>query len=300
MAGTSYDASIGLLSDASFLSTLVASFFVIICSELGDKTFMITGLLAMKEGNALYVFFGSIAALWLMTGLSAVGGVLLPAILSREITHWLMIGMLAVFGVKMLLEGFSAEIGDTGEELSRLEKELALKKDAPTEMTTQGRPSKQAESAAPTQSDGDGLQTRHAPTATADDDATPLKAAPSAGRELSRAGPEEAGSCSVFCKSGRMLYAAAASFLSPVFLQSFGLTFVAEWGDRSQISTFALAADRSVVGVFLGAALGHALCTALAVLGGKVLASRISERIVLLTGGVMFILFAIFGAVLDL
>lgn len=36
---------------------------------------------------------------------------------------------------------------------------------------------------------------------------------------------------------------------------------------------------------FLGAALGHALCTFLAVVGGKVLATRISEKMVLISGG---------------
>ncbi|EPR58133.1 putative membrane protein C17G8.08c [Toxoplasma gondii TgCatPRC2] len=303
MANSSYEVSAGLLSDASFLSTLVASFFVIICSELGDKTFMITGLLAMKEGNALYVFCGSIAALWLMTGLSAVGGVLLPALLSPEIIHWLMIAMLAVFGVKMLVEGFSADFGDTSEELSRLERELALKKetDDSNEMRPQG-PSTQSDSALSTHTEGEGPQNRHAPPSAADasdEAASPLKASSSSGRVLHRDGSQESGS-TLWGRTSSVLYASLASFLSPVFLQSFGLTFVAEWGDRSQISTFALAADRSVVGVFLGAALGHALCTALAVLGGKVLASRISERVVLLTGGVMFVLFAIFGAVLDL
>ena len=32
-------------------------------------------------------------------------------------------------------------------------------------------------------------------------------------------------------------------FLSPIFVQSFTLTFVAEWGDRSQITTIVLAAS---------------------------------------------------------
>ncbi|KEP64081.1 UNVERIFIED_CONTAM: membrane protein C17G8.08c, putative [Hammondia hammondi] len=302
MANSSYEVSAGLLSDASFLSTLVASFFVIICSELGDKTFMITGLLAMKEGNALYVFCGSIAALWLMTGLSAVGGVLLPALLSPEVIHWLMIAMLAIFGIKMLVEGFSADFGDTSEELSRLEKELALKEtDDSTEMRPRGT-SSQSDSALSTHAEGEGPQNRHAPPSAADasdEAASPLKASSSSGRVLHRDGSQESAS-TLWGRTRSVLYASLTSFLSPVFLQSFGLTFVAEWGDRSQISTFALSADRSVVGVFLGAALGHALCTALAVLGGKVLASRISERVVLLTGGVIFILFAIFGAVLDL
>ncbi|CDI74469.1 transmembrane protein, putative [Eimeria praecox] len=72
---------------------------------------------------------------------------------------------------------------------------------------------------------------------------------------------------------------------------------MAEWGDRSQLATFALAADRSASAVCIGAIFGHGLCTALAVLGGNVLAKRISERVVLVLGGICFLSFAAFTAV---
>ncbi|EOD18159.1 hypothetical protein EMIHUDRAFT_61467 [Emiliania huxleyi CCMP1516] len=77
-----------------------------------------------------------------------------------------------------------------------------------------------------------------------------------------------------------------------VLLQAFTLTFLAEWGDRSQIATIALGAAEEPVGVTLGAIIGHSLCTGLAVVGGKMLASRISERMVLGIGGGLFLLFA--------
>merc|ERR1719498_2232693 len=82
---------------------------------------------------------------------------------------------------------------------------------------------------------------------------------------------------------------------SSTAVQAFVLTFLAEWGDRSQIATIALAAARSPVGVTLGGVVGHGCCTALAVLGGRVLASRISERTVLASGGVLFLVFAVHG-----
>jgi putative Ca2+/H+ antiporter (TMEM165/GDT1 family) len=86
--------------------------------------------------------------------------------------------------------------------------------------------------------------------------------------------------------------AAAAENLR-VFTQTFTMTFLAEWGDRSQIATIALAASKEPTGVVLGGLLGHALCTGLAVLGGKLLASSISERTVSLVGGSLFLVFAV-------
>jgi hypothetical protein len=63
-------------------------------------------------------------------------------------------------------------------------------------------------------------------------------------------------------------------------VQAFTLTFLAEWGDRSQVATIGLAASANVAGVTAGGCLGHALCTGAAVLGGKGMATMISERAV--------------------
>ncbi len=81
------------------------------------------------------------------------------------------------------------------------------------------------------------------------------------------------------------------SFL--IFSTAFSMTLLAEWGDRSQIATIALAASRDVLGVTVGGIVGHIACTSMAVLGGRILASSISERNVHLGGGVLFLLFAL-------
>lgn len=47
--------------------------------------------------------------------------------------------------------------------------------------------------------------------------------------------------------------------------QAFIMTFLAEWGDRSQIATIALAASFNPYMVTFGALLGHFICTAAAV-----------------------------------
>lgn len=84
----------------------------------------------------------------------------------------------------------------------------------------------------------------------------------------------------------------AKSTLS-IWLEGFLLTFVAEWGDRTQLATISLAIDKNAIGVASGAILGHAICAAIAVTCGKMLCGRISERQLTFIGGCLFILFGI-------
>jgi len=80
---------------------------------------------------------------------------------------------------------------------------------------------------------------------------------------------------------------------SQIAIQSFTLTFLAEWGDRSQIATIALSAAKNPYGVTLGGCIGHTMCTGMAVLGGRMLAARISEKTVSIFGGIIFLVFGI-------
>lgn len=82
-------------------------------------------------------------------------------------------------------------------------------------------------------------------------------------------------------------------FFSPIFLKAFSITFFGEWGDKSQIATIGLAADEDPFGVVLGGIIAQALCTTAAVLGGKSLASQISEKMVALSSGVLFLVFGL-------
>jgi len=77
--------------------------------------------------------------------------------------------------------------------------------------------------------------------------------------------------------------------LDPVFLEALILTFLAEWGDRSQLATIALATHYNAIGVTIGGVLGHCICTVGAVMGGKMLAMKISPRPVALFGGITFL-----------
>ncbi|KAK8448526.1 hypothetical protein SEVIR_7G028100v4 [Setaria viridis] len=77
-----------------------------------------------------------------------------------------------------------------------------------------------------------------------------------------------------------------------VVWKSFSLVFFAEWGDRSMLATIALGAAQSPLGVASGAIAGHLIATVFAILGGAFLAKYLSEKLVGLLGGVLFLLFA--------
>ena len=78
-----------------------------------------------------------------------------------------------------------------------------------------------------------------------------------------------------------------------IVTQSFTMTFLAEWGDRSQIATIALASHKNLLGTILGGCIGHSLCTGLACVGGKLLSTQISEKTTTIGGGVTFLLFGL-------
>lgn len=59
------------MDNLGFLHAFIASLSVIVVSELGDKTFFIAAIMAMKHPR-LTVFAGAISALTLMTILSGI------------------------------------------------------------------------------------------------------------------------------------------------------------------------------------------------------------------------------------
>ncbi len=82
-----------------------------------------------------------------------------------------------------------------------------------------------------------------------------------------------------------------------ILLEAFVLIFVAEWGDRTQIATIALAAENNPIGVTIGAILGHAICAIIAVTSGRMLAGQITERQLTAAGGCLFLIFGIYAAI---
>ncbi|TXG56805.1 hypothetical protein EZV62_018118 [Acer yangbiense] len=204
------------------MSTVVQGFTkslaMTVLSEIGDKTFFAAAILAMRHPRRL-VLSGCLAALIVMTILSAGLGWAAPNLISRKWTHHIATLLFFGFGLWSLWDAFTD--GGEAEELAEVEAQLDADWKANAGTTKEGK-------------NDDELKKKRRPFLT--------------------------------------------QFFSPILLK---------------IATIGLAADENPFGVVLGGVLGQALCTTAAVLGGKSLASQISEKIVGLSGGVLFIVFGI-------
>ncbi|CAK9438178.1 uncharacterized protein LODBEIA_P24580 [Lodderomyces beijingensis] len=238
--------------DSTNYNAFLMSISMIIVSEIGDKTFLIAALMAMRNSRVI-VFSAAFTSLVVMTVLSGIVGHALPALISQRITQFLASALFAVFGFKLWKEGLgmSKNLG-VDEELAEVEEEIASNK---------------LNSQLGDMEDGD---------ATSSASALQKHASKSRIHEI-----------------GLQIQDLASFVLSPVWIQVFVMTFLGEWGDRSQIATIAMAAGSEYWYVILGAIIGHGLCTAAACLGGKLLAKKISMRNVTLGGAVAFFVFAI-------
>lgn len=212
------------------LTAFTASLLLITISELGDKTFFIAVILAMRHPRRT-VFSAVLAALAVMTILSVILGQAL-ALFPKIYVHYGEIALFLIFGAKLIYD--ASQMSAKSEENVVHEAEEAV-------------------------------DTQDSPKA--------IAKLPIVGKFLSS-------------------IASRYPWLG-VWTQAFVMTFVAEWGDRTQISTIALAASYNPLFVTIGAVLGHGICAAIAVIGGRLIAGRISERVITAIGGVLFIIFGI-------
>ena len=110
-----------------FIHGFVASVSVIIVSELGDKTFFIAAIMAMKYSR-MTVFSGALGALGFMTILSAALGYA-TTIIPRRFTFYVSTALFVYFGLKMLHEGYKMDPNEGQEEYEEVQAELKKKEE---------------------------------------------------------------------------------------------------------------------------------------------------------------------------
>jgi len=279
---SSYEEQFNVTEHRGFLHGFVEAISVIVVSELGDKTFFIAAILAMRN-NKLTVFLAAVSALAVMTVLSALLGFVVTTFVPREYTYYTCTAIMALFGLKMLYEAWRMKPNEGEETQREVEEELARRGSTPSLVVEGGDPGpEQEESGDPTSIPGEesSLQQQDSITAT------------SHGREQgARSLGQTFREKSWFGKKCVKIFR--------VFSNTFAMTFLAEWGDRSQLATIVMAGINDVAGVCVGGVLGHTICTGLAVICGALIAKKISVRMVTLIGALVFIGFAIASLFID-
>ncbi|KAM3495256.1 hypothetical protein MY3957_001487 [Beauveria namnaoensis] len=256
--------------------SFVLSLTMILVSEVGDKTFLVAALMAMKH-DRLVVFSAAFGALLVMTFLSAILGHAVPTLIPKRLTSLLAAGLFFVFGAKLLREGMQMDPHEgVGAEMHEVEQELAAKE------KEFGRDGNDALSADALEMGLNGRGSRSK---------TRLGSPPrSPSQSPSRDPSRKSGSVNDFLYGASNL---CGLLISPVWVQTFVMTFLGEWGDRSQIATIAMAAGQDYWWVTLGATFGHAICTGVAVIGGRAIAGRVSMKVVTVGGAVAFLAFGL-------
>uniref|UniRef100_A0A1B6C6F9 GDT1 family protein n=1 Tax=Clastoptera arizonana TaxID=38151 RepID=A0A1B6C6F9_9HEMI len=266
-----------------FLHGFIATFSVIIVSEIGDKTFFIAAIMAMKHSR-LTVFLGAISALTAMTIISVLFG-WVATVIPQVYTYYISTALFALFGLKMLYEGYHMSSTEAQDEIEEVQSDLRRREDEANSRDAGSQPVNVQESppndeivreAEPEIAEGSAKENTEVQTTVVEK----MKI--------------EKETLTTDIESGsRRKRQSILKAVSRIFIQAFTLTFLAEWGDRSQLTTIILAAREDIYGVMLGGIIGHSICTGIAVLGGRFVAQRISVRTVTIIGGVVFLIFAV-------
>ncbi|KKY18347.1 hypothetical protein UCRPC4_g05008 [Phaeomoniella chlamydospora] len=264
------------------LHSLLLSFTMILFSEIGDKTFLVAALMAMRHPR-MVVFTAAFCALITMTVLSAVLGHAVPTLIPKSVTNFLASGLFLVFGIKMLLEArkMSPDEG-VSEEMKEVEMELEEKEIQQRRMNR-----RRSSSVTPYV-----LEAGRAVRAKSRTSQSRLPSPPESPSPASSRGSSPSRE-SPFRRAMDGINNLFSLLLSPAWVQTFVMTFLGEWGDRSQIATIAMAAGQDYWWVSGGALCGHAICTAAAVIGGRAIAGRVSLKVVTMGGAIAFLVFGL-------
>lgn len=247
--------------------SLAGSFSSIAATEIGDKTFIVAALMAMRHAR-LQVFSAAFTALFIMTVLSAFTGHAVGSLISKRWAAIVAALLFLGFGAKSLKEGYdmrpdqgvSEEIREVQAELEEKEVDIARAqgKRRTTTISPYALEAGRLNGARRSRSQSRLPAPRRSPSS-------------SSSRSPSRSRLTVASTLASIKNLFSLL-------LSPAWVETFSMTFIGELGDRSQIATVAMAAGQEYFWVMVGATLGHFVCTAVAVIGGSVLAGRVSMR----------------------
>ncbi|CAF1041187.1 unnamed protein product [Adineta steineri] len=241
------------IGNLGFVHAFLAAISVIVVSEIGDKTFFIAAIMAMRHSR-LIIYAGAMSALGAMTVLSALLGNIVTKFISRIYTYYLSSILFACFGIKMLKDGYGMSRDEGADEYEEVQQEV-----------------EKAEAADDLEAGNNGESIDNS----------------------SKENQQQQQQRSSQRNTRNNITSIIRRYISPIFVQACIMTFLAEWGDRSQVTTIVLAASENLLGVIVGGTIGHGLCTGLAVIGGRFIAQRISAKTVTLVGGVVFLCFAL-------
>lgn len=257
--------------------TFVMSFSMIITSEIGDKTFLLAAIMASKHSH-FTIFSAAFSSLALMTVLSALLGQAFLIFISPRLVSIAAGVLFLIFGVRLLHEATNMEGVSIKDEMAEVESEIEA-----SELSEKNR---DLEAGTTTASEIPLRRQNSAPGIT--DDGLGEQGYSFDIRKASK--PTIKQSLADISSGFSNL---ASLVLSPAWVQIFVMTFLAEWGDRSQISTIAMGAGSNFWPVVFGGIIGHACCTSVAIIGGKLLAQRVSIQQITLVGAVAFIIYAV-------
>jgi len=341
----SNSSALGNSTHLGFIHGFGESISVIFVSEIGDKTFFIAAILAMRN-NKLTVFLAAVSALFLMTVLSGALGWVVTTFIPREVTYYTCTGIMFLFGLKMLWEAWKMGENEAEEVQREVEEELARRDPTtptPTiprhhtqdveSVTNEGETEKSEE---PAQKPNDQMSSstesklgivnvsfqqepdHHTTRATTVQPPvivvtnmeeidlgqpntitaqvpTESKETPTTVETKVRTKKKISFLDSVIdtsCKENSW-FGKKCLQIFKLFMNTFTMTFIAEWGDRSQLATIVLVGINDATGVILGGCVGHFICTAGAVLAGALIAKYVSVRKVTFIGALVFLGFAV-------
>lgn len=240
----------------SFWYSLSSGFSLIFISEIGDRTFIMAIFYTIKVG-ILPTFLVASTTLVLLNFISLMIGMYLPLLIYKFYLDICATLLFLFFGVSLLYNGIRMENKKIIEELNEYEEEEEMKE-------------RQNEKLLQKDEENDGLQKNdkeesHNQVKETDD-----------GKDVVNLS---------FKKKKENI---------GMTLLSFSFTMIlTEIGDRSQITAIAIAAVYEFYGVLIGSSLGHVVATLIAVTIGHYFAEHVSEKMITIVGGVLFLLFSI-------